>query len=342
MIELEKKSAEHYRRHYITEEMIFMADMPLEQLKQYMGTNPRPEDFDEYWVRALKEADETDVNAEITESDFSVPGIKCMDMYFNGTRGGRVYAKLLIPQNICGKAPAALTFHGYSSGSNEWANYLAAAYMGFVVAAMDCRGQGGRSSDRNPVDGNTFHGHIIRGLDDSDSDNLYFRQVFLDTVILAKTVMAMDIVDENRVAVYGGSQGGGLSLACAALVPEIKIAAVHYPFLADYKRVWQTGMTNGAYAELKDYFRSFDPEHTREEEVFTKLVYIDIQHLADRIKAKVMIGVGLMDDTVPPSAQFAVYNKIKSEKRMAIYPDFKHEPLLGYSDKVYLMLKELI
>ncbi len=119
MIELEKKSAEHYRGHYITEEMIFMADMPLEQLKQYMGTNPRPEDFDEYWVRALKEADETDVNAEITESDFSVPGIKCMDMYFNGTRGGRVYAKLLIPQNICGKAPAALTFHGYSSGSNE-------------------------------------------------------------------------------------------------------------------------------------------------------------------------------------------------------------------------------
>ena len=214
--------------------------------------------------------------------------------------------------------------------------------MGFVVAAMDCRGQGGRSSDRNPVDGNTFHGHIIRGLDDSDSDNLYLRQVFLDTVILAKTVMAMDIVDENRVAVYGGSQGGGLSLACAALVPEIKIAAVHYPFLADYKRVWQTEMTNGAYAELKDYFRSFDPEHTREEEVFTKLGYIDIQHLADRIKAKVMIGVGLMDDTVPPSAQFAVYNKIKSEKKMAIYPDFKHEPLLGYSDKVYLMLKELI
>ena len=100
MIELEKKRAEHYRGHYITEEMIFMADMPLEQLKQYMGTNPRPEDFDEYWVRALKEVDETDVNAEITESDFSVPGIKCMDMYFNGTRGGRVYAKLLIPQNI--------------------------------------------------------------------------------------------------------------------------------------------------------------------------------------------------------------------------------------------------
>ena len=55
-----------------------------------------------------------------------------------------------------------------------------------------------------------------------------------------------------------------------------------------------------------------------------------------------MIGVGLMDATVPPSAQFAVYNKIKSEKKMALSPDFNHEPLLGYSDTVYLMLKELI
>ena len=32
-----------------------MLDMPLEKLKKYKGTNPRPADFDEYWDRAVAE-----------------------------------------------------------------------------------------------------------------------------------------------------------------------------------------------------------------------------------------------------------------------------------------------
>ncbi len=30
-------------------------DMPMEELRNYKGTNPCPQDFDEYWSRALKE-----------------------------------------------------------------------------------------------------------------------------------------------------------------------------------------------------------------------------------------------------------------------------------------------
>ncbi|MBO7392909.1 MAG: acetylxylan esterase, partial [Abditibacteriota bacterium] len=30
-------------------------DMPLEELKTYMGSSPRPDDFDEYWARAKAE-----------------------------------------------------------------------------------------------------------------------------------------------------------------------------------------------------------------------------------------------------------------------------------------------
>ena len=81
--------------------------------------------------------------------------------------------------------------------------------------------------------GNTLHGHIIRGLDDPDADKLYFRNVFLDTAQMARIVMAMDEVDETRVGATGGSQGGGLTLACAALTPNLNRAAPIYPFLCD-------------------------------------------------------------------------------------------------------------
>jgi cephalosporin-C deacetylase len=126
-------------------------------------------------------------------------------------------------------------------------------------------------------------GHIVRGLDDPDPHKLAFRQIFLDTAQLARVVMSFDEVDATRVGAMGGSQGGGLTLACASLEPRIKRAAPIFPFLCDYRRVWEMDRAQGAYDELAYYFRMFDPLHEREEEIFTKLGYIDGQHLASRI-----------------------------------------------------------
>ena len=151
----------------------------------------------------------------------------------------------------------------------------------------------------------------------------------------------MPEVDPKRVGVFGGSQGGGLTLACAALEPRVKLAAPTFPFLSDYKRVWEMDLAKDAYQELRVFFRMFDPEHRREEEIFNRLGYIDIQNLAPRIKARVMMGVGLMDTICPPSSQFAAYNKIKAPKELVIYPDFGHEGLPGFSDKVFQFMGKL-
>lgn len=310
-------------------------DMPLEQLKKYMGINPKPKDFDEYWERALNEMNSTSPNVELIPADFKTPVAECYDLYFTGVKGARIHAKLLKPKNVNQPMPAILQFHGYSGSSGDWYNYLGYVASGFTIAALDCRGQGGLSEDKGGVLGNTLQGHIIRGLDDPNPDNLLFRNIFLDTAMLAKIVMDMPFVDKDRVGAMGGSQGGALTIACAALVPEIKRLAPCYPFLSDYKRVWSMDLAKDAYAELNQYFRRFDPMHLREEEIFTKLGYIDIQHLADRINGEVLMGTGLMDTVCPPSTQFAAYNKIKSKKNMVIYPDFGHENLPGFEDIKY-------
>ena len=51
--------------------------------------------------------------------------------------------------------------------------------------------------------------------------------------------------------------------------------------------------------------------------------------------------VGLMDTVCPPSTQFAAYNKITSPKALAIYPDFGHEDLPGFTDQTLLFMNEL-
>jgi cephalosporin-C deacetylase len=125
-------------------------------------------------------------------------------------------------------------------------------------------------------------------------------------------------------------------MACAALEPRIRKCAPIFPFLCDYRRVWEMDQAKDAYFELSYFFRLFDPRHEREEQIFTKLGYIDCQHLAPRIKAEVLMFTGLMDTICPPSTQFAAYNKITAKKDMVIYPDFVHEPLPGLSRSDFL------
>ncbi len=325
-----------------------LIDKPLAELKKYRGINPRPADFDAYWRESLAELDALDPHITLIPNRTIRPThAECFDLWFTGVGGARIHAKYLRPKKDPADAshpdgyPAVLQFHGYSANSGDWSDKLGLVHEGFCVAALDCRGQGGQSEDVGGVKGNTLQGQIIRGLDDPDAKKLLFRSIFLDTALLARIVMSLPEVDAGHVGATGGSQGGALTLACAALEPRIKRAASVFPFLCDYQRVWEMDLAKDAYHELRSYFRSFDPQHENEKAVFEKLGYIDCQHLAPRIKAEVLMLTGLMDTICPPSSQFAAYNKIKSKKRMLVYPDFGHEGLPGSNDAIFEFLRGL-
>jgi len=319
-------------------------DLTFEELQNYQGINPKPADFDAFWEASLAEMRAIDPQLELIPAEFQAEGCECFHLYFTGVQGARVHAKYLRPTKAQAPHPAVLMFHGYTGSSGDWQDKLSYVSQGYSVAALDCRGQGGSSEDVGGVLGNTQHGHIIRGLDEvlnGHPQQLLYRQIFLDTAQLAKIVMEMPEVDPTRVGAMGASQGGALTVACIALEPRIKRAAPVYPFLSDYQRVWSMDQAKDAYAELQEYFRHFDPQHKREQEIFEALGYIDIQNLAPRIQAEVLWGIGLMDTICPPSSQFAAYNKLTCPKRMAIFPDFAHENLPGFPDEAFEFLRAL-
>ena len=309
-------------------------DMPLEELKKYQGRNPRPADFDEFWDASLAELAAIDPNPVFTPYPQACKNAEAFELTFTSTKGARIYAKFLRPKNITGKVPAVLHFHGLSGSSPEWADLLHWVAQGYVIAAMDARGQGGYSQDVGGVPGTTYATPFMRGFDGQPSD-LYCRDLFLDTRRLADVIMALDYVDETRVAATGGSQGGALTLACASLTPNLKLAAPTYPYLCDYKRTWEMDLARNAYDGIHYYLRHFDPRHEHIDAFFEKLGYIDLQFLAPRIRASVYMSTGLIDNICPPSTQFAAFNKITAPKKVEIYPDFGHEHLKGSNDLIY-------
>ena len=141
-----------------------LIDMPLEELHRYNGRNPRPDDFDAYWERALADMRAVDAQVELVPSAFQAPRAECFDLYFTGVRGARLHAKYVRPKSAPQPHPAVVMFHGYSVHSGDWADKLAYASLGFSVLALDCRGQGGLSEDVGGVKGTTIAATSFAGL----------------------------------------------------------------------------------------------------------------------------------------------------------------------------------
>jgi len=128
-------------------------------------------------------------------------------------------------------------------------------------------------------------------------------------------------VDTLRVAVEGGSQGGALTFATAALDNRRIMACVpQIPFLSDFPDYFRI-----AAWPANEFLEFIETEKKMpREKVYEVLSYFDIKNLAGRINAPLLMGVGLIDDVCPPHINFAAYNQVKSEKRYIVYPFAGH------------------
>ncbi len=317
-------------------------DIQGEELLSFQGRTPRPDNFDIFWEEGLSQLEKVKKDPNLTPADINVPGVSCFHLTYTGIGDAAIYAKYLRADMSGWNRPVLLVFHGYRKSSPSWSHLLQYVGAGFDVMAMDCRGQGGRSQDVGGVKGTTFSGHFIRGIDDPDPHRMLMHQIMLDAVRLAQIASEINGRKSTPVAVLGASQGGGLAIAAASLFPEIRKVVTICPFLCDYKRVWEMGVGDTAYEELREYFRMFDPRHEREMEIFTKLGYIDVQHLASRIRGDVLLLTGGADMVCPPSAQYAAYNKIRAPKQAHLYPDYGHEIAPDMEDAALRFLLSIV
>jgi cephalosporin-C deacetylase len=196
---------------------------------------------------------------------------------------------------------------------------------GYAHLVMDTRGQGsawspGDTPDYEPQGFSPqFPGFMTRGI--TSPDTYYYRRVFTDAARAVEAARAHPAVDAQRVAVSGGSQGGGITLAAAGLVPDVIAAMPDVPFLCHYRRA--TEITDGnPYQEIVKYCQT---HRNHIDLVFNTLAYFDGVNFAARAKANALFSVGLMDEICPPSTVYAAYNHYGGPKDIRIYRYNHHE-----------------
>lgn len=299
-------------------------DMPLAELRAYTPDLVEPDDFDAFWRSTVDEARaQATGDPVLRRKDGPVRSVIVEDLTFPGFGGEPVRAWVLRPADD-EPAPAVVEFVGYGGGRGLAGERLTWSSAGYVHVVMDTRGQGGGWSMGDTDDphgtGPSNSGFMTRGI--LDPAAYYYRRVFTDAVRLVDAVAGMPFVDADRIAVTGGSQGGGIALAAGALSPHARAVMPDVPFLCDFPRSI-TRTPEGPFPEVARYLSV----HRDEADVVRRtLSYMDGALMARRITVPSYLSVGLMDEIVLPSSVFAAYNGLASaDKSLEVYEFNGHE-----------------
>ena len=226
-----------------------------------------------------------------------------------------------------------MIFHGYTGNRGSVFDAAAWALQGFVVLAVDVRGQTGFSTDPDADPRGHALGWMTQGI--QSPDTYYYRRVYVDCVRAVRYVQSHPRVRSDRVGCTGISQGGGLTLATAALEPSVALAMPEVPYLCDFPRAVQIagppGLVKTIYGEIPAYCRAFPDRY---DETFRTLSYFDVVNLAPRISCPTLVSVGLWDDICPPSTVFGAFNRLTCDHRhIDIYPFLDHSSTSTHRDE---------
>ena len=252
--------------------------------------------------------------------------VETFDVVFAGFGGHPVRAWLHLPAarlRDTALLPGVVQFQGYNGGRGLAHEHVFWALAGYAHLVVDTRGQGsgwavGDTGD--PVGAAPSQpGFLTRGIE--DPLGYFYRRVYTDAVRAVAALRAHPLVDGDRVTVAGGSQGGGIAIAVAALVDGLAGVLPDVPFLCDFPRAARIAATD-PYSEIARYLKA---HRDRVDQVFRTLSYFDGAVLGPRATAPALFSVALMDQTCPPSTVFAAYNAYGGAKEIVVYEFNDHE-----------------
>lgn len=279
-------------------------------------TTSMPADFEQFWSGAVEKAAQIPLSPTLRHS--AEESNDRVDVYYlrfqSYRRGNYVYGVLTVPKTP-GRKPAILRLPGAAVRSFSGPNEL--AYEGFVVLEV---GVHGIPVDQSPeiyrqLEDGALAGYTTIGIDNRDT--YYYKRSILGCVRAVDYLCTRDDVDTTRIATYGGSQGGMLSIMTAALSPRVSALFAYFPAFCDL-----TGYYYGRGAGWPHLFR--DPREPNLQARMDVSRYYDTVNFARLLRVPGFYAWGFNDPACCPTSTFSAYNVITAPKQLQVGRDTGH------------------
>lgn len=292
-----------------------------ETIEMYEAYDPpltKQKDHDDFWDKTLQQAQQRPLNDRWEKIEYPIKEIEAYQVTYEGADETPIHANYIVPRDHHSNLPCLIIFHGYGGHKKSISVYMKWLIQGYAVLAVDSRGHG-ESPDHAKYPTDTMGTWVTRGI--LDKQTYYYRHVYVDAVRAIDVVCTRPEIDQKRIAIMGGSMGGGITLAVASLDDRPKLAIADMPNMCDLGLAIQQ-KTEGSLTYIEDFLHRY-PQHW--DQVYQTLTYFDNLNHVEHIKCRIRLSVGLKDPVCPPMPIFGVYRQIKAPKSIEIFPFTGHD-----------------
>ena len=268
-----------------------------------------PADFEKFWAEALKESAKLplDLKAEAINphKEYDTYLLSCANV-----NGKRAYAFYSVPKNVKGKVPLMVYFGGgeaYASGSGfpssaislsrRFNRPMAVLHFHLPPYRPGMSWNETRALHQKFLKKLGLRRYIIVDLDSPKT--FYAYSAILGCLRLLEHTANRPEIDKTKVLFKGASHGGKLGAFLAAFFP-FKAAFLGVPSSCEINAHLE-GRYSSAAREWVKYPKTTD--------------YFDLVYFAPKIKCPVLVTLGHVDRSCPPTGVCAFYNAIPEGKK---------------------------
>ncbi|MDQ8187718.1 acetylxylan esterase [Pelagicoccus sp. SDUM812002] len=292
-------------------------------------TQVEPADFDSYWSDQLESLEKIDLRPVKTPyPKLNTPEVNTFKVRYQswGKQNGEApFYGVLTEPNKEGKFPAVLQVPG--AGVRPYTGNHQLAKAGFIAFQI------GIHSIPIDLEGDVYSNlryaglHNYWGYNLNDRDEYYFRRVFLGCVKALDILTTHPNWDGETLIVYGGSQGGFLSIVTSALDKRVTGLVANYPAYCD--------VTGTLHDRAGGWPKMFRYDRYRQENMIATTAYYDGVNFAKRLTVPGSYAFGYNDTVCPPTSMYSAYNVITAPKDLTIQVDMPHSPSSSFRDETF-------
>ncbi|MDE5573348.1 MAG: acetylxylan esterase, partial [Muribaculaceae bacterium] len=214
-------------------------------------TTQYPSDFMEFWQKNIEQARKPALNSDMTLlPDKCTKTVDVYQVSYSVSNSGKRFYGMLAMPKAPGKYPAMIQYPG--AGVYAIDAPVSYAEQGIIAMAL------GIHAIPNNLDASLYNAIGNGILSDYPSINMDRLNDYYYQQVIRGAVRAVDFIEtlpefNGCVATYGGSQGGYLSIAVAALHPSVKFVVANFPAMSDL-----AGYANGRAGGWPHIFKNKD------------------------------------------------------------------------------------
>ncbi|RPI96032.1 MAG: hypothetical protein EHM32_04200 [Spirochaetales bacterium] len=271
----------------------------------------REQDFDAFWKNLAHGAEKIPIEPSFKPVNTARSPFNRFEVTFRGMFRSSVSGSLFIPAKAR-KSRAVIIIHDYNR-PDPYAGFPLDDSIAYFFLRL--RGHGTartEETEKSP-------GYMVDSI--GDTAGYYMRGVYLDACRAIDVLRLNDRLDCSAIGFIGKGLGGAAAVFAAANSSRPTALVLDTPSFA-YLPESQNVSTGEATAEINEYLSL---QRTKKKLIKKNLSYFDSINFADRISGPALFTVGFKDTISPPQCVFALFNHLKCEKTIEVYPDDGNE-----------------